>query len=182
MNSTLATEPTEKPAAKSLQETWGKNERMRHIPPIGWMLDKLDVDLRKRIDKLCAAITAHPSNEAIDTALRALCRAIERLADAAKFSRATNHAPADIVARITWAINHAVSALNAVDANLFGRRYPFQTLERSKGEPLYGALLVVIDHVHRLTTLARAVDAHIDERLLEGLVVLQEPLREQQMA
>ena len=45
-----------------------------------------------------------------------------------------------------------------------------------------GAFLVVIDHVHRLTALVRAIDSRIDERLLEGLVVLQEPLREQRMA
>jgi hypothetical protein len=182
MNSTLATEPTEKVTSKPGLETWGKNERMRHIPLLGWIIEKLDIDLRRRIDKLIAAIGSPPSGEAADIELRALCRAIDRLADAAKFARSTNHAPAAIGPRITWAINHAVSALGSLDANLFGRRYPFQTLERSKGETLYGALLVVIDHVHRLTVLARAIDRNIDERLLEGLVVLQEPLREQRMA
>ncbi|MDQ6800286.1 MAG: hypothetical protein M3041_05550 [Acidobacteriota bacterium] len=155
---------------------------MRHVPALGSIIEKLDVDLRRRIDKLVASIGAQPSNEAADFELRGLCRAIDRLADAAKFSRPTNHAPAEIGARIIWAINHAVSSLGSLDANLFGRRYPFQTLERSKGETLYGALLVVIDHVHRLTALARKVDPSIDERLLEGLVVLQEPLREQRMA
>jgi hypothetical protein len=181
MNSTLATEPTEKVASRPLLETWGKNERMRHIPPLGWIIEKLDIDLRRRIDKLIASIGSPQSGEAADIELRAVCRSIDRLADAAKFSRATNHAPTEIGARITWAINHAVSALGSLDANLFGRRYPFQTLERSKGEALYGALLVVIHHVHRLTTLARAADPNVDERLLEGLVVLQEPLREQRM-
>ena len=182
MNSTLATEPTEKVPAKSLLETWGKNERMRHVPPLGWITEKLDVDLRRRLDKLCASFGSQPSSEAVDIQLRGVCRAIDRLADAAKFSRSATHAPTEIGARINWAINHAVSALGSLDANLFGRRYPFQTLERSKGETLYGALLVVIDHVHRLTALARAIDPRIDERLLEGLVVLQEPLREQRMA
>ena len=182
MNSTLATEPTEKVASKVVLETWGKNERMRHVPPLGWMIEKLDLDLRRRIEKVIAAIGTPQSGEAADIELRALCRAIDRLADAAKFSRPTNHAPAEIGARITWAINHALSALGSLDANLFGRRYPFQTLERSKGETLYGAMLVIIDHVHRLTTLARAADPSVDERLLEGLVVLQEPLREQRMA
>jgi hypothetical protein len=182
MNSTLATEPTEKTAPRSLQETWGKNERMRHVPPIGWMIEKLDVDLRRRLEKLCASIAGRPANEAMDGELRALSRAVERLADAAKFSRANSHAPAELTARLTWSINHAVSSLGSVDANLFGRRYPFQTFERSKGEPLYGALLVVIDHVRRLTALVRDVDRRIDERLLEGLVMLQEPLREHAIA
>jgi hypothetical protein len=182
MDSTLATEPTEKVASTPVLETWGKNERMRHIPPLAWIIEKLDIDLRRRIDKLMASIGSASFGESADIELRAVCRAIDRLADAAKYSRATGQAPAEIGARITWALNHAVSALGSLDANLFGRRYPFQTLERSKGEALYGALLVVIDHVHRLTTLARRGDPHIDERLLEGLVVLQEPLREQRMA
>jgi hypothetical protein len=182
MDSTLATEATEKAPAKSLQETWGKNERMRHVPPLGWITEKVDIDLRRRLDKLVASAGTQPSSEAVETELRAVCRALDRLADAAKFSRPTNHAPSEIGARITWSINHAVSALGSLDANLFGRRYPFQTLERSKGETLYGALLVVIEHVHRLTTLLRSADPRLDERLLEGLVVLQEPLREQRMA
>lgn len=182
MDSTLATEATEKPATKSLQETWGKNERMRHVPPIGWMIDKLDVDLRRRIEKLGHSIAGRQPSEAIEAELRALCRAIDRLADAAKFSRVGNQAPAELIARITWAINHAVGCLGSIDANLFGRRYPFQTFERSKGETLYGAFLVVIDRVHRTTQAIRAVDPRIDERLCEGLVALQEPLREQAIA
>ena len=182
MNSTLATEPTEKVTAKPLLETWGKNERMRHIPPLGWIIEKLDGDLRRRIEKLISVIGSPPSGEAADIELRGLCRAIDRLADAAKFSRTTNHAPAEIGARINWAIQHAAGSLGSLDANLFGRRYPFQTLEKSKGEAIYGALLVIIDHVRRLTAIARAADPNVDERLLEGLVVLQEPLRQERMA
>src|SRR5438445_7435600 len=182
MNSTLATEPAEKTAPRPPLETWGKNERMRHVPSLGWLIEKLDVDLRKRVDKLCASISSQPSNEAVDVTMRALCLAIDRLADTARFSRASSQAPAEIAARITWSINHALSSLGTLDANLFGRRYPFHTFERSKSEALYGALLVVIDHVRRLTIVTRSIDAGIDERLLEGLVVLQEPLREQNMA
>ncbi|HEY8131309.1 MAG TPA: hypothetical protein VII12_05415 [Thermoanaerobaculia bacterium] len=182
MNSTLATEPAEKPATRSLLETWGKNERMRHVPPLEWMMEKLDRDLRRRIEKLCASAAASPSSEPIETELRALGRSIDRLADTAKYTRGSNHAPADIAAKIDAAITHAISSLGSLDASLFGRRYPYQTLERSKAEPIYGAFLVVIEHVHRLTKFIRAADPRIDERLLEGLVTLQEPLREQVIA
>ncbi len=182
MNSTLATELTEKPSTRSLLETWGKNERMRHVPPIEWMIEKLDGDVRHRIEKLTASVAGSASSEPIETELRALCRSIDRLADTAKYTRGSNHAPAELTARIDAAITHAVSCLGSLDATLFGRRYPYQTLERSKAEPLYGAFLVVIEHVHRLTTLIRSVDTRIDERLLEGLVTLQEPLREQAIA
>src|SRR6266849_6301413 len=92
MNSTLATEPAEKPATRPPLETWGKNERMRHVPPLGWIIEKLDIELRRRIDKLCASIAAQTSNESVDSEMRALCRAIDRLADTARFSRPSNQA------------------------------------------------------------------------------------------
>jgi hypothetical protein len=161
MNSTLATELTEKPAARSPLETWGKNERMRHVPTIEWIVDKLDHDLRRRINVLATS----PTNDGIDAELKSLGRAIDRLADTAKHSRTPAQAPAELAARLDSAITHAISCLNSLDPNLFGRRYPFQTLERSKAEMIYGALLVVIDHAHRVTELVRSVDRSVDERL-----------------
>src|SRR5947209_17369185 len=180
MNSTVATELTERPATQPLLETWGKNERMRHVPPVEWMIDKLDRDLRRRIEILNNSATR--TNDVIDAEQRALCRAIDRLADAAKYSRPANHAPTEMAARIDFAVTHAVSSLRSLDPNLFGRRYPFQSFERSKGEAIWGALLVVIVHVHRLTSIARAIDPRVDERLLEGLVQLREHLREEAIA
>src|SRR5436190_3006711 len=159
MNSTLATEAT----PHSLLETWGKNERMRHVPAITWIVDKLNHDLRRRINVLASS----NANEAIDTEVKAICKSIDRLADAAKYSRAGGQAPSEIATRIDHAITHAVASLNSLDPNLFGRRYPFQSFERSKSEAIYGALLVVIDRVHRLTQMVRAIDKSVDERLSE---------------
>lgn len=164
MNSTLATELTEKPPTRSLLETWGKNERMRHVPRIEWIVDKLDRDLRRRIHILSSAT---PMNDAIDAELKTLGRAIDRLADMAKHSRGVTQPPADISARLHFAITHAVSSLNSLDPNLFGRRYAFQTFERSKAESIYAALLVVIDRVHRLTEIVRTIDRSVDEKLFE---------------
>ena len=164
MNSTVATELTEKAATRPLLETWGKNERMRHVPPVEWMIEKLDRDLRRRVAILCSS--AAP-NEQVDAELKSLCRAIDRLADAAKYSRASNHIPSEIGPRIDFAITHAVSSLGSLDASLFGRRYPFHSFERSKAEAIYGALLIVIDHVHRLTPMIRAIAPGVDEKLLE---------------
>lgn len=186
MNSTVANEVLEKAAPKPLLETWGKNERIRHVPAIEWIVLKLDGDLRRRIGRLHQSFAAPPSADgrwaAVEAEFRGLCRSIERLGEAARFGRAANHAPAELGARIEWEITRTVSSLNSLDPTLFGRRYPFQTFERSKAEPVYGALLVVIDHVGRLTKIVRTIDAGIDERLLEGLVVLQEPLREAPIA
>lgn len=187
MNSMLATDNVpEKAPAHPLLETWGKNERMRHVPTIEWITRKLDADLRVRVDKVLSVYTALPADDprhaALESDLRLLCRAIDRLADAARHSRGQSHAPNDLPSRMTWGINHAISCLNSIDPTLFGRRYPFQTHERSKGEPTYAALLVVIQSLERLLPLVRAIDPSIDERLLDGLVTLSEPLRAQPIA
>jgi len=76
-------------------------------------------------------------------------------------------------------MQNAVASLNAVDGELYGRRYPFQTLERSRAEPLAGSMLVVGEHVRRLTRLVRTIDPDIDEKLLAGLVVQASPVDDQ---
>ena len=173
-------------AQVSLQEQWSANERMRHIPSISWMIQKLDGDLRHRIEKLHAAYTAVPGSDPrhapLEHELRALCRAIDRVADVAKRARGNNHPPADLANRVSWSISHAVTNLKESDADTFGRRFPFQTFERSNAEPLWAAMLNVIDHVHRLVPRIREIDPGIDERLYEGLVVLNEPLRREPIA
>src|SRR5215212_40708 len=119
-------------------ETWADNERMRHVPTLAWIIEKLDVDLRHRIEALTPSLD--------ETRGRALCR----LADLGRHTRTNGHAPNDLAARLTWAIDHAVANLRSIDANLFGRRFPMQTHERSKADPLYAALLVVVEQVKAL--------------------------------
>src|ERR1043165_2301969 len=144
-NMTL-TEATEKPATKPLLEVWGRNEVMRHVPSLEWLVWKVDHDLRRRIEKLYAAVAALPHDDprrgAIDEHARALCRAIDRLAETARHTR-INQPPNDLGERLSWPLNPAVSCLTALDPTLFGRRQPFHTFERSKSEPLYGALVAV---------------------------------------
>lgn len=175
---TLATEPTDAPA---LLETWSHNERMRHVPSVSWMIQKLDGDLRRRIDLLWNAdakvASDDPLHAAFEKEVRALTRCLDRVGYVARRSHNNHqHPPVELGAKLHWSVNHTVSNLNAVDAETFGRRYPFQTFERSNAEPLWAAMLAVIEHVHRLTELARSVDRGIDERMYEGLVTLQTPL------
>ena len=180
---TVTEDPQAAPSAPRapLQETWSHNERMRHIPTVAWISQKLDGDLRKRIEKLFAPYASLPGDDArrgpLEGEFRALCQAIDRVADVAKRSRVNAHPPADLANRVSWSISHAVGNLSATDAETFGRRFPFQTFERSNAEPLWAAMLTVIDHVRRIEPLVRAVDPNIDERLYENLVTLSEPLR-----
>jgi hypothetical protein len=178
----MTTAPAETAETKrTLLETWADNERMRHVPAIGWMIRKLDVDLRARIDILFEPMAALPTDDPrwndLDVRFRALCRALDRLAEVARRGNShAQHPPNELRARIRWGLDHAVANLQSVDASLFGRRYPFHTGERSKAEPLYAALLVVLYDVDRILTSAREVDHGVDERLLSGLVVLEHPL------
>jgi hypothetical protein len=174
---------TEKATPPSRLETWAQNESMRHVPSLEWILWKLDVDLRHRLELMtgpCRTLPFdHPHRAETDTELLSLCRAIERLAEAAKHLRNSGHPPQDLGSRVTWSLNHALASLNSLDGSLFGRRYPVQTHERSKAEPVYGALLVVIQHADRLLQRVRAIDPGIDEKLLKDLVVLEHPVNEQ---
>ena len=153
---------------------------MRHIPSVAWITQKVDVDVRRRTEKLAAAYAKapsdHPLRSEIDEVFRCFCRALDRLADIARHTRGNGHPPNDLGSRLSWTISHAVSHLNTVDPGTFGRRFPVQTFERSKAEPLYAALLVVLQQLEQLTELMRAVDPGVDERLLEGLVVLENPV------
>jgi hypothetical protein len=168
MTATEAT-PEKPPYKPSLMETWGENEVMRHVPPIDWITNKLEVDIRRRIDLLWAPASTLPTSDprwpVIEQAFRAFCRALDRLADIAKHIR-NSHAPNDLALHIPWALNHAASCLRTVDAHTFGHRFPVQTHERSKAEPLYAALLVVLQDLDKITPLIREIDPGIDERLL----------------
>ena len=170
----------------SLLEAWSSNERMRHIPSTAWMSEKLGGDLRRKIELLLQVYTSVPADDPrhaeLEKEFRTLSRVIDRVADVARRTRANHHPPADLGSRISWGINHAVSNLSSVDAETFGRRFPFQTFERSFAEPLWAAMLAVIEHVHRLIELIREIDRGIDARLYESLVALQTPLETRPMA
>src|SRR5450755_2076433 len=84
MNGILATEPApaatdEKRSTLPPLETWAANERMRHVPTPEWMARKIETDLRRRVEILMPVFVSLPGAD-----LRALCRSLERLADAAK--------------------------------------------------------------------------------------------------
>jgi hypothetical protein len=188
----LATEeqpsPTgERPERPSLLEQWPQNERMRHIPSAAWMVQKLDGDLRRRIEKLwlpyADLAASDPRHSVLEAEFRALCRSIDRVAAVARHHhRGAQHPPNDLGSKLTWMIGQAVASLHAADNDTFGKRLPFQTFERSNSEPLWAAMLSVIEHVQRLIPLIREIEPDIDEQLYEGLVQLQEPLRRDPIA
>jgi hypothetical protein len=177
---------TEEQTHASLLETHAHNERMRHIPSIPWMVRKLDEDVRRNVEKLWLPYNDLPASDprhpALEAQFRALCKSLDRVAAIARHHRGHPHPPNDLGNRIPWAITQAVRDLGTADADTFGKRFPFQTFERSNAEPLWAALLAVLQHVRQLIDLVREIEPEIDERIYEGLVQLNEPLRRDPIA
>src|SRR5688572_21759501 len=99
---TLATEAEDTPASEpephvaphaTLLEVWPQNERMRHIPSAAWMAHKLDVDLRHRVDALYGVYANAGHHAEMEKEIRALCRALDRVADVARRVRGNQHPP-----------------------------------------------------------------------------------------
>ena len=183
------TSPAPDPAPRAmLLEQWAQNERMRHVPPLSWVIQKLDHDIRRRLDKLLVPWSdvhaGDPRHAPIEAELRAVSRSLDRLGDVARRGRNNHHhhPPNEIAHRVRWSLDHAIQNLQHAEAETFGRRFPFHTGERSNAEPLWGAMLSVIQHVQNLVPLIRDIEPDIDERLYEGLVNLIEPLRREPMA
>src|SRR2546423_15464613 len=124
----LATEQIPEAEPKPRLEEHAANEAMRHIPSLAWMTDKLDGDLRRRIDKVCAAVEPRMNAEA-ENEMRALSRALDRLADAAKHVRNNGHGPNDPLQKVRCSLNHALSCLWLVDAAMFVCPRPFLLFE-----------------------------------------------------
>lgn len=166
-------------------ESHAQNARMRHIPTAEWIAAKLDSDVRRRTGHLLASIANLSSGDAnaaqVDHELRLFCRALDLVAAVARHHHGHPHPPADLASHVRWSIDQTIGALQSGD-DAFGRRFPFHTGERSNSEPLWGAFLKVLWHLQRLADLVRGFDPSIDERLLEGLVQLREPLRREPMA
>lgn len=164
----------------SVLEIWSANERMRHVPPTDWIARKIDADVRRRAQHVLTSAESLPAEDPrraeIETALESLCAALEQLADVARRPRAPHHPPHRLRDRLPWAIELAAGAVSSMDPETAGRRLPFQTFERSNSEPLFASLLTVISRLQRAIPLARAVDPGLDERLLENLVTLQNPV------
>lgn len=175
-------DPTPRP---SLLEQWPQNDRMRHIPPLPWIIQKLDQDVRRRLEKLLVPYSdvpsADPRHAPLESELRAVCRALDRVADVARRGR-NGHGPNDLASKLRWSLDHAIQNLGSADPDTFGRRYPFQTFERSNAEPLWGAMLSVLQHLQNLVPLVREIEPEIDERMYEGLVNLIEPMRREPIA
>jgi hypothetical protein len=160
-------------------------ETMRHVPPLEYLIDKLDRDYRERADKLYWAvyesgreIPAEALKE-IEKGFRQLCTALDHLARAARNGKGNGQAPEALRLRIDHCWSGASKALGSLDAKNFNRRTACNLFDRSMGETLFGCLTMVGDHLRRLVPLVAAVNPDIYEMLLDKLVVQEHPVNEE---
>lgn len=120
---------------------------MRHIPPVEDLIRRLDLEVRKTIRAIFErGSTEKPEISAeVEVHLKRLCRSIQRVVEIARNGKPMPSAPnGDIRGKIESAMANAVGALSALDRVRFTQRTPFHSFDRSRGETLHSAMLIVI--------------------------------------
>ena len=143
---------------------------MRHVPPVEYLIFKVDVDYRSRIEKLlrayeevCGRLDPEP-RQALESGFTSLAVAIERLAELLRATR-TFH-PDDIRGRIDTALANATHALLATSSDTFRNRAPLEQFERAVGEYALAAFLVIAVEVRSLSEAVGKVAPEVWEELL----------------
>lgn len=160
-------------------------ETMRHVPPLEYLIDKLDRDYRERTDKLYWAVyesgreISQESLRPIEKGFRQLCTALDQLGRGARHGRANGQAPEALRQRLDHYWAGASKALGSLDAKNFNRRAACNVFDRSSGETLFGCLTIVGDQIRRLVPLVASVNPDIYEMLLDKLVVQEHPVNEE---
>ncbi|MEO8216032.1 MAG: hypothetical protein ABI718_03010 [Acidobacteriota bacterium] len=159
--------------------------RMRHVPPLSFVMDKIDNDYRRRALLLYDAVFERSGNQAsealdiIAAEFASLCRCIERIGELTRHGR-LHHGPHETPRdRIQRAIEFAMDGLKGTDGENFGRRETIHSFDKSDGETIYAALLVVGFHLRQLTEKAAVFDPDIYADLMAHSVVQRHPVNEE---
>jgi hypothetical protein len=157
---------------------------MRHIPPVEYLVFKIDVDYRARVQKLLRCFDEvretidQQEREVVARHFLAVAHGLERICEVLRPSR-SSRPPDDLRARLETAFANAAQALMSADEEALRTRAPDSQFEKSSGEVLLGAFLVLSDRIRLLTESVAGVAPAVWETLLEGTVNLQHPLNEE---
>jgi hypothetical protein len=169
-------------------EQFSQTEEMRHVPPVSWLIDKLDHDVRSRIETLYTSCFESgrsldsPTISELETRFRQIYRWLERMGEQARGRRGPTNHDFNLRSRVRAALAFAIESLATVDPVQFRRRNPPNLFERSRGECLYAAFLMVTCEIDRLITAAAAIDPDLHMKLIEPPYSLPPPPVQEQLA
>lgn len=154
-------------------ETVARTEEMRHVPRLALLIEKLDRDVRMRIETIyssCFESARTPDSATLselENVFKQVCRWLERLGEQARGRRGAQSHELNLHARVRSALSFAIEALSSLDETQFRRRIASNSFERSRGECIYAAFLVVIYELDRLAKLAATIDPDVAMKLIE---------------
>ncbi|HVT42754.1 MAG TPA: hypothetical protein VMT00_00010 [Thermoanaerobaculia bacterium] len=157
---------------------------MRHVPPLEWVVRKLG-EYQQRAETLHWA--AFESGRQADAELLAaaeqelkhLAGSVGRLIEAASRHPKEIRSPEGLRARLEHFFSRALGSVQALDPSRLVLRSHYTEFQRSQGELVFAALLVVGDSIRRLTPLVARINPDVYELLLANLVTLQHPVNEE---
>lgn len=168
-------------------EEFGQTEEMRHVPPLSWFNETLDQQVRSRIETLYAScfelgrsVDSASLNE-VETRFRQICRGLERLGEQARGRRGPANHESNLRSRLRSALGFAIESMATIDPAQFRRRNPFQLFERSRGECLYSAFLVILCEIEGLGAVAATIDPDLPMKLIKPPFALPPPPIEQEL-
>ncbi|MHB0968583.1 MAG: hypothetical protein ACYC7A_10785 [Thermoanaerobaculia bacterium] len=160
-------------------EQFASNPENRHVPPADVLIRRLDSELRPKLgaiwDSLFASLT--PDAAALRIAFEGRIRYVVRWLDRiAHLARGPQTAPSeDLRIYLNRAFDTATAALQSFDANRLRRRTPFHLFERSRGELIYAAFVVVECTVAELAEQISVLDPSLPEKLINAGTMKEPP-------
>lgn len=153
-------------------EQFASNPENRHVPPAEVLIRRLDGELRPKLsviwDSLFAALSPDDATLriAFESRIRYVVRWLDRIA---YLARGPQTAPSeDLRVYLNRAFDSATAALQSFDVNRLRRRTPFHLFDRSRGELIYAAFVVVECAVAELAEQISALDPSLPEKLYDA--------------
>ena len=147
------------------------NPEMRHIPPLGEIIRRLDVIYRKKLDVLLRSAfergVISESQQAIEQAFARVVRSFDHLAEVFHSPWRHGHPEPSHRREIETGLNHLVACVRSLDATNFRHRNPYHLFEKSRCEGIWCSVLAIGCSVDAIVPLCAASDPDLYERLNE---------------
>lgn len=150
-------------------------EEMKHIPPVPKILDWIGGEYRRKAEVLYqsafeSGVELPPGISAeVQKRFAEVCSWLERVSELLRPHRRIGAPILPLRGHLDAAFGAAVEALAGVPAEEFRRRASHDNFHRSKGEPVFAAVLAVNFHLEALGAVLVAADPDIRMKLNEAI-------------